>query len=309
MKISVVIPILYAPQNTLYKDAAASVLAAWKKRGARFRTAHLSMVFVFNSFPVDSKDIWKPRGVKTDVLTNALNRGFTGAVNDGAEHAVSGQHADWCLVLNDDATVDADFFAELLPELTPSKSVISCGVRNKDKSIQSRGLEYNYSGLTQPLVTDTSASLFVGTVFFVSRSAIEENTNRFGWFLPEFFFAYAEDLEFSLRLKRDGKTVFISPKTLVTHLGSVTAKRGSAFQLYWGYRNLLCVLFLHWQWQHILIWLPWLIAGQFFIMALLISKRHWLVYPKIWWSVWKNRDILRFYRKLFNEKLPYPYTV
>jgi GT2 family glycosyltransferase len=149
----------------------------------------------------------------------------------------------------------------------------------------------------------------VGTVFFVSRSAVEESIATFGWFLPEFFFAYAEDLELSIRLKRNKKTVYISPKVLVTHLGSVTAKRGSAFQLYWGFRNLLFVLFLHWPWQSILMWLPWLAAGQLFVLALLVSKGHWLVYPRIWWSVWKNRDMLRFYRTLYYEKLAHPYTI
>lgn len=309
MKISLVIPILYAPGNDLYKLAVQSVVAAWKKLPRRAGKS-LSIALVFNQFPPNKK---LPKiaisGVKIAVLTNALNKGFTGAVNDGVWFGAYQQQADWCLVLNDDATVDEEFFRRLIPELKSGRAIISCGVRNTDGSIQSAGLEYFPSGLTEPLTQFGKTPFFVGTVFFVSRSTVTQNFEQFGWLLANFFFAYAEDLELSVRLLRRRQKVYLHPEVLVTHLGSVTARRGSAFQLFWGYRNLLMTIILHWPVTRILMFLPWLIVGQLYCLIVLLAKGHWLVYPKIWFSIWKNREILKYYRQFYDQKLSDRYTI
>lgn len=309
MKITVVIPILYAPGNLLYRDAVKSLVASWQKLPSRARKT-LQVVLVFNGFPPGTPlPTARFSGVECLCLTNALNRGFTGAVNDGAWFSVYEQKADWVLVLNDDARVDEDFFGTLLPELKPSRAVVSCGVKNSDGSLQSAGITYARSGLTQSLTRFSPTPFFAGTAFFVSASAIRWSCEQFGWLLAEFFFAYAEDVELSIRLQRTRKRVHIVPESVVTHLGSVTAKRGSAFQLYWGYRNLLFVVLLHWDWQTILKFLPQLLWGQLYAFGMLLYKGYWLVYPKILWSVWKNRKILKLYRKTFYEKLADHYSI
>lgn len=310
MNISLIIPILYAPDNTLYQQAVKSALQSWKKVVNSSRRHSLQIVLVFNQFP-PSQPVPKLRLPKKQVkiLTHSLNRGFTGAVNDGVWFATFHQRADWCLVLNDDATVDEDFFHQLLPELKPSRAVVSCGIRNPDDSLQSAGLIYGRTGLTRPLEHFSPTPYFVGTAFFVSRRTILHSIREYGWLLADFFFAYAEDLELSLRLRRANKKVFLYPKTLVTHQGSLTARRGSAFQLYWGYRNLLFLIALHWPTSKILLSLPQLLWGQVYMLGLLLVKGHWLTYPKIWWSVWKNRAILRYYRRIFYEKLPHYHSV
>ena len=308
MKISVVIPILYSPKNTLYQKALESVVRAWKKAGKRVRSHSLTAVLVFNDFSSTQKLPMHRTNIKVDVITSALNRGFTGAVNDGVWFAVYQQEADWCFVLNDDAVVDPDFF-QLIEALKPAHAVVSCGVRNLDGSLQSTGLAYLSTGLTSPLTRFTHTPYFSGTAFFVSRKLIQESFRHYGWLLAEFFFAYAEDVELSVRLWRARKKIYIFPRALVAHAGSLTAKRGSQLQLYWGYRNLLYVIILHWPTAKILLSLPMLMVGQLNALAILLFKGYWFVYPKIVWSVWKNRAILRLYRKKFDEKLTDRYSI
>ena len=309
MKIAVIIPILHSPKQQLYQMAVKSLAISWQK-AKRPKKDILEVILVFNNFPPESAKPKLPSyKIKTTIITNALNRGFTGAVNDGVWLAVFRQKADWCLVINDDATVEKNFFLTMLPELKSSRAVVSCGVKNPNGSLQSAGLRYFRSGLTEPLTAFLQTPYFAGTIFFVSSAAARWSFKEFGWLLAEFFFAYAEDLELSIRLLRQGKKVFIFPQALAVHLGSVTAKRGSAFQLYWGYRNLLFTMLMHWSWPRIFLSLPSLFFGQLYILGMLFLKRHWLIYPKILWSLWKNLILLRLYRKNFYEKLTYPYSL
>lgn len=302
MKISVIIPILYSPSNVLYEEAVESISRAWKNRGKAAKLSRLEIILVFNNAPAGPLPRQNKKSKKRTLLTSTLNRGFTGAVNDGVWWAVFRQHADWCLVLNDDAVVDSDFFSVLIPQLKKNRAVVSCGVRNFDGSLQSAGLQYGSTGLAHPLESFSLTDLFVGTAFFVSADIIKESTERYGWLLAEFFFAYAEDLELSLRLRKQGKRVVIFPKALVSHRGSITAQRGSAFQLYWGYRNLLMVVFLHWPVKKIVFLLPWLLLGQAYVLTLLFLKGHWFVYPKIWRSLWKNKAVIQLYRRQFSAE-------
>ena len=189
----------------------------------------------------------------------------------------------------------------MIPQLKISRAVVSCGVRDKDGFDQSRGMNYFRSGLTSPLVENKKTPYFVGTVFFVSKKTVLWSFDKFGFLLMEFFFAYAEDLELSVRLKKANRKVFILKDNLITHLGSLTAKRGSAKQLFWGYRNLIFIILIHWSLFEIILFSPLLLLGQIYSIALLFKKRHFLVYPKIIWSVVKHRRVVLGYRRSFHK--------
>jgi GT2 family glycosyltransferase len=299
MKISVVIPVLYSPKNLVYKDAIKSILSSWKKSGQK--KSDLEIIVVFNQF--DGKDFSLPKKNENNIfyLKNRINRGFTGGVNDGVFYSIYSRSADWCLVTNDDVIFDESFFSKMIPQLKISRAVVSCGVRDKDGFDQSRGMNYFRSGLTSPLVENKKTPYFVGTVFFVSKKTVLWSFDKFGFLLMEFFFAYAEDLELSVRLKKANRKVFILKDNLITHLGSLTAKRGSAKQLFWGYRNLIFIILIHWSLFEIILFSPLLLLGQIYSIALLFKKRHFLVYPKIIWSVVKHRRVVLGYRRSFHK--------
>jgi len=299
MKISVVIPVLYSPNNLVYEDAIKSILSAWKKSGQKKN--YLEIIVIFNQY--SGKDLSLPKKTKNNIfyLKNRINRGFTGAVNDGVFFSIYSRSADWCLVTNDDVIFDENFFSKMIPHLKMNKAVVSCGIRDKDGFIQSRGMKYFRSGLTKPLVGDEKTPYFVGTIFFVSKKTVLWSFNKFGFLLMEFFFAYAEDLELSIRLKKANRKIFILKDDLITHLGSLTAKRGSAKQLFWGYRNLIFIILIHWSLFEIILFSPFLLLGQLYSIALLFKKGHFLVYPGIIWSIIKYRGVLFSYRRNFHR--------
>lgn len=302
MKIAVIIPVLYSSENFLYQEAIKSFLVAWKK--TKLDKTDLEFIVVLNQF--SDTDFSLPKKAKNNIfyLKNRLNRGFTGAVNDGVFFATKIRQATWCLVSNDDVLVDQDFFVEMLPQLKKNRALVSCGVKNSDGSTQSLGMNYLRTGLTKPnLNLNTASPYFVGTVFFVSAKTINWSFDSFGFLLAEFFFAYAEDLELALRLKKAHQKVFIHKKNLLTHFGSITAKRGSAQQLFWGYRNLIFILLTHWSLVRIFLFLPFLLMGQFYSLLVLFKNRHFFLYPKIIWSVIRHKTIIFSYRKLLKAQL------
>ena len=299
MKISIVIPVLYSPNNLVYEDAIKSILTSWKKFDQKKND--LEIIVVFNQY--SGEDFSLPKKTKNNIfyLKNRINRGFTGAVNDGVFFSIYSRLADWCLITNDDVIFDENFFSKMVPQLKINRAVVSCGVMDKDGFIQSKGMNYFRSGLTSPLVENKKTPYFVGTVFFVSKKTVLWSFNKFGFLLIEFFFAYAEDLELSIRLKKTNKKIFILKDSLITHLGSLTAKRGSAKQLFWGYRNLIFIILIHWSLFEIILFSPLLLLGQLYSIALLFKKGHFLVYPKIIWSIIKHRRVLLGYRRNFHK--------
>lgn len=297
MKIAVIIPVLYSPTNKYYLGAIKSLKKSFKKLASKHT---LSFVVVQNQY-LDKNLLPKPKN-NLYFLRNRINRGFTGAVNDGLFFANYVLKSDWCLVINDDVVVDENFFAKLVPELKNNRAVVSCGVADSNGQTQSLGMKYLATGLTVPLTDkNKTTNYFVGTAFFVSQKTITWSFEKFGFLLAEFFFAYAEDLELSIRLKKFKKQVFILKENLLTHFGSVTAKRGSAKQLFWGYRNLIFVILIHWSPLKILLFLPLLLVGQIYSLLILFKNKHFVVYPKIIWSVSKYFSIIREYRRLLKK--------
>ena len=279
--IAAIIPTMYTGRPHALVRAIRSV--------QQTRVRNISFVVVVNNAPKDSSeyamalDISTRAGVPVTVLTSYINRGFAPAVNDGILFAQARYHPDWYLILNDDARLHANFFRALPLQ---SFDAVSCKMLSTSGAIESSGLRYFSTGLAFPRRADIRKEdipFFTGACVMLSRSRVEKELTKHGYVFNPLFFAYAEDLELSLRILRDGGTIFISNKGLVTHEGSNTAKRGSFFQLYYGYRNLLLIIFLLWSRNDIVLRLPWLGIGQLYIIAMSVYKDYWLLYPKIWW--------------------------
>lgn len=241
--------------------------------------------------------------LENKLLKTSANIGFTGAVNS-ALLVNSKSNFDWYLVLNDDAKLKEDFFRSLLPILNKKKyDVVSCGVENLQGEVESFGLKYSKTGLATPIIysKEIDNKVFCGTCFLISKKCVTRHLEEDGYLFHPLYFAYAEDLELSVRMKENNEKIYVFPEILVTHQGSQTAKRGSAFQLYYGYRNQLLTIFFHWSVGEIIFSAPWLVLGQLYCLGITIKKRHFKVYPRIIWFFIKNCRSLLFERKKLFE--------
>lgn len=304
--IAIIIPTVYSSHGTrLQKTIHAAKYAQAHGR----MTVHI--LCVFNAVPhgINERDINESLGKlqrSVKVLVNYKNKGFTGAVNDGIIYARAMAKPDWYLVLNDDAYLHQDFFQKLLPTLESVKyDAVSCKILTPRGDVESVGLRYFPTGLAFPRRKDVAQdeqSLFTGTCVLLSKSRVDKELSRHGYVFNPLFFAYAEDVELSLRILRDGGKIFMYNDSLVTHEGSLTAVRGSFFQLYYGYRNLLLVMLLLWPWKDFVIRLPFIFVGQLYIIVMSFYKGYFLLYPKIWLWIWRNRAAIQWQRKQYAKK-------
>lgn len=238
---------------------------------------------------------------KYELIYSVPNKGFANAVNDAAVLAKFKYDPEWFLVINDDAYVKENFFKELLPYLKNNKfAVLSTTVETKDGSIESCGLNYQKFGLAFPNQNlNKKTDLFCGTSFLFSKKMLDYYLKKDDFIFNPLYFAYAEDLELSLRLRKDNFKVKIINNPLVVHLGSRTAKRASFFQLFHGYRNLLYTMILHWPISKILFNILPILFGQLYIIGICIYKGYFLLYPKLVYHLIKNWPILVNFRKRY----------
>jgi len=187
---------------------------------------------------------------EVELLALESNRGFAGGVNAGLERARAAG-ADYVLILNNDATLDPDAIEPLVAAARGASVGAVCAqiLHEGAGTIWYAGASYDprrgYQGRhtgfgepalpkeTPPYPTDRAC----GGAMLVPRTALE----RVGG-LDESLFAYAEDVEWSLRACAAGLSIVLVPASVVHH--RVSASSGGASSpasLYYALRNGLVV--------------------------------------------------------------------
>jgi GT2 family glycosyltransferase len=199
----------------------------------------------------------RERHPEVEVIDAGANLGYAAGNNLGIRRALE-RGADWVVLLNNDATVAADFMAGFHAALAarPSAGILAGKVLYADRPdvIQFAGQRVStlvgYSGRPRGYgrrdgprydeVRPTGRA--VGALMAISRKAIE----RAG-LLDEDLFAYVEDVDWALRVRAAGLEVVFAPHARAWH--SVSASTGgeqhSTATLYYGIRNTVTVLERH----------------------------------------------------------------
>jgi GT2 family glycosyltransferase len=217
---------------------------------ARASYPALSTVVVDNSSTDGGPEAVAAAFPDARLLRLGENRGFAGGVDAGVTVALDGG-ADLVLLLNNDATVEPGFL-EPLVEATSADGVGAACAQILDAATgrvwyagadydPRRGHQGRHTGFgdvrlppqTAPYETDRAC----GGAMLIPRSALE----RVG-LLDEALFAYAEDVDWSLRARAAGLRILVVPASVVHH--SVSAATGGAASpdsLYYALRNGLVV--------------------------------------------------------------------
>jgi GT2 family glycosyltransferase len=160
-----------------------------------------------------------------EVLALEENRGFAGAVNVGLA-AVFGRGAAAALVVNDDAVVAPGALGALVAAAAadPAAGVLAPRVLDRDSGREvSRGERVALPLLCLPRTwlrvrragpAPYAVSGVLGVTFLVTRACYE----RVGA-LAEPFFAYYEEVDYCLRVRRAGLRVVVVPAASVRHAG------------------------------------------------------------------------------------------
>jgi GT2 family glycosyltransferase len=181
-----------------------------------------------------------------ELIRLAENRGFAGGVNVGIAAALEGG-ADHILLLNNDATVDAGFLEPLVEAAaSPAVGAACPQILHADgRSIWYAGAAYDprrghqgrHTGFGKPPLRPTvppyPTTRACGGAMLVPRAAIE----RVGY-LDEALFAYAEDVDWSLRAHDAGLSILVVPASVVYHrVSAATGGASSPNSLYYALRN------------------------------------------------------------------------
>ena len=218
--------------------------------------AGLDVICVDNGSEDGSADAVAARFPDVELIRTGVNLGFSAGNNVGIRRALSGG-ADWVLLLNDDAVADPGLATALgaAADARPDAGVLACKVyfaEPPDVLMYAGGrvnLRLGYSGRQDGFgerddgrfdeLRDVERA--TGAAMAVSRAAIE----RAG-FLDEALFAYAEDLEWCVRIRNAGFAIVFVPAARVWHVGSAsTGGLRSPTSLYYDTRNVIAVAERH----------------------------------------------------------------
>lgn len=172
-----------------------------------------------------------------ELIENAENLGFSGGNNVGIRYALE-QGFSHIMLLNNDTEVEPDFLGEMMRKFhqNPSLGVVQPLILflNDPKKIWSAGGKWVPSfggaitlGDREPVADyrfkKTDLDWATGCCMLISREAILKTG-----LLNEQYFAYFEDVEWSLRFKKAGFEIALAEKAVIYHEAGASSKKTHA---------------------------------------------------------------------------------
>ena len=192
-------------------------------------------------------------GIKIVALPQ--NRGFSGGCNVGIEYALVRQ-SDYVLLLNNDTTVAPDFLTKLVEaaESDPHIGIAGAKIyfRNEPDRIWYASGEFSWrnggihpgSGRIDTAKDDARiirTSFVTGCTFLIKTEVIRRIK-----MMPEQYFMYYEDIDWSLSAQKAGYGTVVAHASHVWHAVSASARHlGEPLLLYYHTRNALLLARRH----------------------------------------------------------------
>lgn len=202
----------------------------------KVNTSAFQVVLVDNASKEGEGEQLKALFPQVHLIANAENLGFTGGNNVGIRYALT-QGFDQVLLLNNDTLVDPDFLIPLQACLQkPGYGVaqpLICFAQDQ-ATIWSAGGRWNSLlgraitlGDRVPLSTyqpkRTELDWATGCCMLVSREVLLQVG-----LLPEPYFAYFEDVEWSLRIRKAGFKIGLAEQAVIYHEAGAASKKQHA---------------------------------------------------------------------------------
>jgi GT2 family glycosyltransferase len=255
-----------APHDRTAEHAWYAVVLSWNGREdtlrcleslTRVEDPELAVVCVDNGSSDGSQLAVRERFPDVVLIEAGANLGYSGGNNLGIRHALE-HGASWVALVNNDATVAPDFMAgfQRASRERPRAGILAGKVYFADRpeTIWFAGQRVReilgYSGRPRgygrpdgPRYAATERTgRAVGALMAISREAIDAVG-----LLDEELFAYVEDVDWALRVRRAGMEVVFAPGARAWHgvSASTGGETASTHTLYYGVRNTVTVLERH----------------------------------------------------------------
>ena len=179
-----------------------------------------------NSFPDEIN-----KSEKIQIIKNENNEGFSRANNQGIKYSIKNGF-DYVLLLNNDTLIKNDLIDSLIQQsINLNQKIIQPLILNFDgtKIWNAGGKINNFFGTFETLKKGKSFKNFKSdknlTEWFTGCCVLIklEIFNHVGYF-DERFFAYYEDVDFSIRLKKMGYSIALMTDSYLQHYESASSK-------------------------------------------------------------------------------------
>lgn len=180
-----------------------------------------------------------------ELIENKKNLGFSEGNNVGISYAL-GKKADYIALLNNDTEVDSNWLGELVGAAESDSKICVCGSKilffDHRNVVNSVGHAVNRLGYVwddgiwekdSPDYDQPKEIIGACGAAFLARA----NTLRESGLFDKGYFAYYEDVDLSIRIRKLGHRIVYVPTALVYHKFSITSGEGSYFKNYLGERN------------------------------------------------------------------------
>ena len=178
------------------------------------------------------KELKKIKNQFDKIITfpNQKNLGFTGANNIGIEYAIKNEFK-YVMLINNDTEVEKNFINPLIEVLEKNQNFgaaqpLILNYYNRNKVWSAGGFLNKFFGYTyvikSPEGIKKNIDWITGCCFFLRTDVIK----KIG-LLDEKFFAYYEDVDWSIRIKNAGYDLAFVKSSVVYHHGSKSSKNES----------------------------------------------------------------------------------
>lgn len=186
------------------------------------------IIVVDNGSNDGSEQKLKQQFPQVQLILHPVNAGFTGGNNLGVKAALSQGYA-YIMLLNNDTEVSPGFWKPLLKEMQGNSAIAAVQpliyfLNPKTKIWNAGGKYRSWLGISQtirhthgndPYLTDW----ITGCAILVRASVLE----KIG-LLDECYFAYFEDVDWSLRMKKAGYALKVVPESHIYHEAGAASK-------------------------------------------------------------------------------------
>jgi len=238
-----------------------------QNKGADIRD--FSIILIDNKSDDDSVKFTKENYPEVHVIENTENTGFAKAVNSGIKYSLKNLNPEIIILLNNDTECDKNFLIEMKKGFAENDTgSVACKMLNFTNRdviddtgdfIKKRGSPYARGHQEKDTGQYDKPEFIFGAC--AGASAYKSEVFKITGFFDEDFFAYYEDVDFSLRLQLTGFKCFYNPKAIVYHKRGATTNSQTGYQTMQCEKNLIALRLKNYP-------LPMLISNiPFFILA------------------------------------------
>jgi GT2 family glycosyltransferase len=206
------------------------------------------IVLVDNNSTDNSVAYLKEKYPQVKILELDTNRGFAGGVNEGIRFSLN-FNPEYILLLNNDIECPENFYEEMVKGFkTPDTGSVACKMLNyynrmkiddAGDFIKKKGSPYarGHGELDQGQYNDEEFIFGACAGAALYRASLFDEIGMF----DEDFFAYYEDIDFSLRMQLAGYKCFYNPKAVCYHKRGATTEGNLGFQTGLCEKNLVAL--------------------------------------------------------------------